>query len=91
MLIFKAKLLEGGFVKIPSLGKNHAEDLNSLRNHPKIGGFINSNMADGIIKRYVKNELKISNPGLVNINDLPPNMEIAKLRFLITFRIKDNV
>ena len=87
MLIFKVKMTDDGKVRLPQIRRSHIENLNEIRSHHKIGSFINSNLGEAFISRYVHRVL--NTPRVIDVNSPPKNIEILERGFMVTLRLLD--
>lgn len=86
MLTFKIKVEDRSRVRLPQIRRAHADSLNALRGHPKLGGLINSTLGEAALSRYVHDVLRV--PRVLDLDNLPPNVEIEE-GFITTVRVLD--
>ncbi len=68
-----------------SLSRNDVVDLGAFRTHPRWGGFANSDLASGIVRRLVKG--RIGNRTFIDTANLPEGVEVDLSGFLATVTV----
>lgn len=73
------------YVEVPQFKRAHC-DMNAFRSHPKYGGYANSDMFPGMLKR-IRDEV-LNHKAFLRLDQLPENVVIAETNFLITVAIE---
>lgn len=87
MLTFKVKVNDRNLVRLPQIRLSHVDSMSDMRSHPRLGGLINSNLAEASISRYVHNFLGV--PRVVDLDNLPGNVTAEESGFLTTIKVLD--
>lgn len=90
---FKAKvkvvyMMEGevayNYVKVPVFTRNHC-DMSAFRQHPKYGGWANSDLFPGIINRVRREKFKNN---ILNFSEIPEGVVVDDSGFLAKVTIE---
>lgn len=73
------------FIAVPEFKRSHV-DMNAARNHPKYGGYANSDLFPSMLARIRKDVL--NGRAYLRINDLPANVKVDASGFLASVTIE---